>query len=171
MHMAFAARRAVFDTGIFLQAALNPDGPAASAVRRMEAGEVDVFLCPRLRAEIEDVLERPALRAKYPRLTDELTAEILQRIDAITTMVPNPPRHWELPRDPKDEPPLNLAIEVRADYLTSRDRDLLALNDEADFLARYPALRITDPVTLLNELDLLISAAAAVNTPDETSSP
>lgn len=34
---------------------------------------------------------------------------------------------FEYPRDPQDEPFLNLAIEVEADYLISRDPDLLDL--------------------------------------------
>ena len=33
------------------------------------------------------------------------------------------PQHFTYPRDPKDEPQLNLAIEVKADYIVSRDKD------------------------------------------------
>lgn len=52
-----------------------------------------------------------------------------------------------LARDPKDEPYLNLAAHSQADYLVSRDRDLL----EADAIAKkMPTLRIVDPVAFLH---------------------
>lgn len=144
--------RIVLDTGVYLQAALNPDGPAASVIRHIEAGDVTAFICPRVRSEIEVVLDYPELRSKYSRLTDERAMEILQRIDAIVQMVPNPPRYVEYPRDPKDEPPLNLAVEVRADYLISRDKDLLSLDTDTDFRARFNSLRVVDPVVFLTEI-------------------
>jgi predicted nucleic acid-binding protein len=53
-------------------------------------------------------------------------------------------------RDPKDEPYINLAIEVSAAYLISRDNDLLDLmkwNQEegCEFQKRFRALRIVTP--------------------------
>jgi putative PIN family toxin of toxin-antitoxin system len=121
-------------------------------MRRIEAGYITAFICPRVRSEIEVVLDYPELRSKYARLTDERAMEILQRIDTMVQMVPNPPRHVEHPRDPKDEPPLNLAIEVRADYLISRDKDLLSLDTNTDFRALFDFLRVVDPVEFLTAI-------------------
>ena len=57
-------------------------------------------------------------------------------------------------RDPKDEPQLNLAIEVQADYLISRDNDLLDLMNwyqEAgrEFQRRFRFLKIVKPEEFL----------------------
>jgi predicted nucleic acid-binding protein len=70
----------------------------------------------------------------------------------------NLPRRFELPRDPDDEPYLNAAIEFGAQFLVTRDRDLLDLmNWETqtgrDFQSRFPQLKIHDPVELLRTLD------------------
>lgn len=73
------------------------------------------------------------------------------------TVVDNPPAVFRLPRDPKDEPYLNLAIAVGARYLVSRDNDLLDLmTDESPeasaFRQQYPNLTVLDPVSFLQAL-------------------
>jgi predicted nucleic acid-binding protein len=57
----------------------------------------------------------------------------------------------------KDEPYINLAIITAADYLVSRDADLLDLGRDSDVdgerLRRHsPRLRVLDPVEFLVEL-------------------
>ncbi len=64
-------------------------------------------------------------------------------------------RNWfEYPRDPDDEPYLNLAIEVESDYLISRDadlQDLMKWEQEAgrEFQRRFRFLKIVTPVEFL----------------------
>jgi predicted nucleic acid-binding protein len=60
----------VFDTGSVLQAALNPAGPSADALDFMDQDKITVYTSPRLRSEYEDVLYRPAIRAKNSLITD-----------------------------------------------------------------------------------------------------
>ena len=67
-------------------------------------------------------------------------------------MVPNVPSLCSLPRDPDDEPYINLAIAVDADYLVTWDKDLLDLMQDAGFRAQYPRLTILNPVALLQIL-------------------
>jgi len=67
-------------------------------------------------------------------------------------------KHFEYPRDPKDEPYVNLAVEASADFIMTRDTDLLDLmkwSSEAgrEFQKRFPSLRILDPVAFLKLLD------------------
>jgi len=61
-------------------------------------------------------------------------------------------RYVEYARDPDDEPVLNLAIHVKADYLVARDKDLLDLDRDRDFRLIYPFLRIVTPEALLQAL-------------------
>ena len=65
---------------------------------------------------------------------------IAVRVDEVGTGIP-------LARDPKDEPYLNLAAYVEADFLVSRERDLL---EATDTIAKTISnLRIVDPVAFL----------------------
>ena len=78
----------------------------------------------------------------------------LDRFDIKAIMVPNPPPYVTYPRDPDDEPVINLAIHVEADYIVTRDKDLLALSDESQpegrfFRKQFPHLTILDPVAFL----------------------
>jgi hypothetical protein len=62
------------------------------------------------------------------------------------------PEAFPLERDPKDEPYLDLAIAAGADYLVSRDLDLLDLMKDGVFQARYPNLTILDPTAFLQAI-------------------
>lgn len=68
---------AVFDTVIYLQAALSDNGAAYACWQLVEKGEARVFINEAILAEIEDVLYRPKLRKKYPVLTAEKISRTL----------------------------------------------------------------------------------------------
>jgi len=48
---------------------------------------------------------------------------------------------------------INLAIAADADYLTSRDKDLLDLMNDLDFTTRFPGIRVHEPASLLREIE------------------
>ncbi len=141
--------KAVFDTGIVLQAGIYPKGPGVSALRLMDEGRIAVFVSPILRDEYVDVLFRPKIRRKNPFLTDAVAYKLLQRMDDRAQRVTHHFRSLDYPRDPKDEPILNLAIHVRADFLVARDKDLLDLEQSRDFRLLYPFLHIAPPLEFL----------------------
>lgn len=164
-------KKVVPDTGSILQAALNPNGPASRGLRLLDTGEIVVFLSHQTRAEIEDILTRPAIREKYPRLGDGRAEAMLARLDAKARVVTVLRRYVEYPRDPDDEPVLNLAIEVQADYLVARDKALLDLDKSRDFRLMYPFLRIVDPVTFLQKMAQKEQAQEPVQENKETPAP
>jgi putative PIN family toxin of toxin-antitoxin system len=142
--------RVVFDCMIFLQAAARRASPSGACLALAEQGLLELYVSPAILAEVQDVISRPRIRAKFPQLTDAVVAEFIARIEQIAVHVEEVGTAITLARDPKDEPYLNLAAECQAEYLVSRDRDLL---DGADAIAiRLPRLRIVDPVTFLVEL-------------------
>jgi predicted nucleic acid-binding protein len=76
------------------------------------------------------------------------------------------PHVLDVPRDPDDEPYLDLAAAVEADYLVTRDQDLLSLNTDhsieaKQFRQRLPKLSILDPVEFLTEIQRRFPDAAA----------
>jgi putative PIN family toxin of toxin-antitoxin system len=99
--------------------------------------------------EVRDVLGRPRLRAKNPAITDDSIAEFCGRVEKLAQRIDPVPAVIALARDPDDEPYLNLAISASADYLVTRDNDMLDLKQDAGFRAQHPTLTIIDPVALL----------------------
>jgi uncharacterized protein len=149
--------RVVFDTMVFLQAVGSGKGPAFAALRRFEAGDFRLFVSREVLDEVREVLSRPEIRRKMPLLTRERVAALIGRLESKATLVHSVPRRMEYERDPDDEPVLNLAIEAAAQYLVTRDNDLLDLMKEKSsagktFRARFPDLTILDPSGFLQEL-------------------
>jgi putative PIN family toxin of toxin-antitoxin system len=151
--------RAVFDCMTFLQATARPTGPAAACLRLLEAGAVGLFVSDDVLREVEDVLSRPNLRRKNPLLTDQAVRLLLDRLAQLATRLDPVPFQFPYPRDPKDEPYLNLAIAAGASYLVTWDKDLLDLMadnpDGTAFRSRFSGLLILTPVAFLRELGQL----------------
>ncbi len=121
----------VFDTQAVVQAALSPREPAESeGVRLMDEDRIEVFMSNRLRAEYETTLSHPELRARFPHVSPPYVSRFLDRFDRKAHRVANPPSYVEFPRDRNDEPVLNLAVHVEADFIVSNDPDLKNLDRE-----------------------------------------
>src|SRR5579862_670441 len=142
----------VFDTGVVLQAGLRPHGPSGRVVSLIDQDLFVLHVSEECIEEYEDVLTRPKIRAKNPHLTDVLTAAIIERIRNSGILRSELPSHFQYSRDPEDEHVINLAIETGAQFLVSRDNDLLALMGDEEFCRRFPDLTILDPVAFLQEL-------------------
>jgi putative PIN family toxin of toxin-antitoxin system len=149
--------RAVFDCMVFLQATARPAGPAARLfIDFVESPRLTLFVSDAIIDEMRDVLGRPRIRAKNPTITDEFVVEFCGRVQLLAHRIDPVPAVFTLARDPDDEPYLNLAIAVSADYLVTRDNDMLELMEDAAFRAQYPKLTILDPVALLRLLSPLV---------------
>jgi putative PIN family toxin of toxin-antitoxin system len=80
-------------------------------------GAVTVFVSPDVIAEVRDVLTRPEVTGKFPALSPPHVDLFLNDLLSRAKMVMTVPPVFSLPRDRKDEPYLNLAIEAEARYL------------------------------------------------------
>jgi len=96
--------KAVFDTVVYLQAALNPAGSAFAALELADAGRIRLVASEETLEEVAEVLSRPRLRAKYPDLTNERRDQLLAVIRHVAEVLPAVPRTVTLARDPDDEP-------------------------------------------------------------------
>src|SRR5262245_32761689 len=113
---------------VFFQATARPTGPAARLfLDFVEAGRLALYVSDAILDEVRDVLSRPRIRAKNPALTDEAVAEFCDRVRHVAQKIDPVPATFALARDPDDEPYLNLAIAAAADYLVTRDKDMLDL--------------------------------------------
>jgi putative PIN family toxin of toxin-antitoxin system len=137
---------------VLLQAAVSR-GPAFAALTLADTGHLELLLSREIISELSDVLFRPAVRQKFPILTDEYVNLFIDRLERMGSRIDPVPARIHYPRDPDDEPYLNLAIHGDAEYLITRDRNLLDLATPAsaearDFRQRCPRLGILDPVEL-----------------------
>ncbi len=108
-------------------------------------------------AEVQDVLARPRLLRKYPQLASPRVAMFLARVAELAQLIEPVPEVLSYPRDPKAQPYLDLAIAADADFLVSRDQDLLDLQaSDSEFgheLRRCaPQLTIRGPVELIRRM-------------------
>lgn len=144
-------QRAVFDCMLSLQAVTRDTGPAFRCFELVEQGKVTLVVCPAILAEVQDVLTRPALVKKFPVLTPERVTAFIKKFRAVAIEHPDPPLFFLLPRDPDDQPYINLAITAEAQFLvTWNERHLTYLMRQdtpegADFCQRFPKIKIVPP--------------------------
>lgn len=151
--------RVVFDCNILLQAAAREKSVAAKCLNLAESRLIQICLSREVLAEAEDVLNRPEIRAHFPDLSDEIVGAFLKRLQKLAVLIRPIPKKFSYPRDEDDEPYINLAVAADADFIISRDRDLLDLmtghtNDCKEFRQRFRPLRVIKPDAFLKLLGL-----------------
>lgn len=134
---------------VFLQGAGRPAGPACDCLSLVDDERVTLFLSAEILAEVRDVLTRPNTQRRFPLLTAESVDEFSRDVEGKSIVLANVPDAYSLPRDPKDERYLNVAIASNAEFLVSRDLDLLDLMKDTTFRQQFPCLTILDPVAFL----------------------
>ena len=142
---------------IFLQAAAKPLGPAAALLELVEIGALELFVSEACLDEIRDVLARPSLQHKFPSLMLPIVSDFLKRIRLCSVLTKDVPRLFTLDRDPKDAKYVDLTIAAKADFLVTRDHDLLDLRKPETELVQIceqldSHFKIVDPVEMLTLL-------------------
>src|SRR3984893_10717887 len=148
--------RAVFDTTLRVSAFLsreNPGGASTELLRFAKEGSVELYLSPEIVAETLATLvssERARRRYAYtPRMAIHYCAELLS---APMIIIDPPPITGAVARDPDDDKIIACAIAAGAEYLVSRDHDLLALGS-------YGGINIVSPEALLR----IVRSAAQIS--------
>ena len=149
--------RVVFDCNVLLLAAARQKSVAASCLDLAEKGLVQLIVSKDVLMEIEDVLNRPEVRTYFPELSDETVGAFVKRLLNLSDFVSSVPRTFRYSRDEDDETYISLAIVAAADFIVSRDRDLLDLmtgyTDECkEFRQRFRTLRVLEPADLLRQV-------------------
>jgi putative PIN family toxin of toxin-antitoxin system len=110
----------VFDTNI-LFSATGWRGNPFQCVERARAGQVEAVTCPELLEELAEKLELKL------GLSPERTAEALADYLSFLRVVSIPKILDAVPRDREDNAVLECAIEGRAEFVVSGNKDLLSL--------------------------------------------
>jgi putative PIN family toxin of toxin-antitoxin system len=150
--------RVILDCNILVQAVLSPDGPGRACVELADAGVITLVTSRESLAEARDVLNRPEIRRLKPELSPADVARFLETLAYRSVFLRDVPHVLTWARDAKDTPYLNLAVAGEADYLVTRDKDLLSLNaDHSAEGKRFRQLsrnrvRILPPTEFLQEI-------------------
>jgi putative PIN family toxin of toxin-antitoxin system len=153
--MAASKLRVVFDCNIFWRAFFSRHGIGAECKKLIDDDIILHFISDEIIAELTDVLTRPTSLEKYSDFTIEDVEAFLKEITSGSLLVKSVPKTFEIFRDIKDEPYVNLAAEVKADFIVTTDNDLLALMtgidaDSKQFRQRFRHLKIVTPSDFLN---------------------
>ena len=120
--------KAVLDTTVLVSAFLRPvqGGAAYEVLRLVDAGAYDLYLSNDILEEIAGVLLRQGrMRLRYLYADDQVIA-YCQNLGRLAHIVDDVPL-VQVVRDPNDDMIIGCALAARADYLVSRDKDLLSL--------------------------------------------
>ena len=152
--MPFEFILAVFDTNIFLQSLLNPNSIAARCLESVRNGKVKLFVSKDTLAEVRDVVFRPNILARLPDADATQIEAFIEDISNISTLISFVPESFKFQRDPKDEIIINLAVVSEAEYIVSRDKDLLDFMngftaDGKEFRQRFRPLKVVEPLEFL----------------------
>ena len=139
---------------VFLQGLISESGVAVNCFELFENGIVELFVSEGVLAEIQDVITRPKLQTKYSRLTNERAEKLIEVLRTKATIIKNVQPVFNYARDPKDEKYINLAVAAGAEYIISRDTDLLDLmtgfdDDSKEFRQKFRPLKIIQPLEFL----------------------
>ncbi|HUB24562.1 MAG TPA: putative toxin-antitoxin system toxin component, PIN family, partial [Tepidisphaeraceae bacterium] len=157
--------RAVFDCNVFVQALAFEGGPAAHCLGLVESGGIELFISKPVLAELRRVFGYQEVLAISSNMTSPRIAAFLKRLAYRGTMIRRVRHRFRFERDRQDEPYIDLAIEVKADFLVTRDSDLhslatghaaeckrfrqlsrpLEIVDPCDFMARIKSATIDPP--------------------------
>ncbi len=163
--MATEKAKVIFDCNIYLQAFLSTKGAASRCLKLIDAELIKIYISRDIFNEVKNVLSRPEFQAKFPHATPENLTIFLEYIQEKAFFVRSLGKHFELLRDKKDEPYLNLAIEIKADFIVTWDRDLLDLMIDIsvngkEFRQKSRPLKIVEP---LEFLDLIARSELSLN--------
>lgn len=137
--------RAVLDANVYVSAAIRPEGPPGRIIERFLRGTVfEVVLLPAIVDEVLRALAYPKVR-RFIRgdVEPELWFEDIVVLADLVGGDRTPPAVCE---DPDDDKYIAAALEGRAAFIVTGDRDLQALKE-------YQGIRIVTPRKFLNLLE------------------
>ncbi len=137
--------RAVVDTTVLISAFLTEGGVSGELLRQARGGAFTLCLSGAILEELRTrLLEREKIRSKY-HYADARGAEHGRDLATIAELVTEPPEVPAIEREPDDDVIIATAVAAQADYLVTRDKDLLSLG-------AYQEIRIVTPEAVMGLL-------------------
>jgi len=126
---------AVFDANLLVSAFLsrhNPSGVSSELLRRVISGGIKLYLSVAIVDEAMEILaDSPRLVARYAYSLGQVAQYRADLLRLATIVDDPPPTPGAVPRDPDDDKIVACAVAADAEYLVTRDRDLLSIGTYA----------------------------------------
>jgi putative PIN family toxin of toxin-antitoxin system len=137
--------KAVLDTTVLVSALLNlnPGGVSYELLRLAKQGAFELCISDEILEETAETLRYPRLRQRFAYSDADIVA-YCHDLALTGTIVDNVPS-VQVVRDPDDDMVVACALAADADYLVSRDQDLLALGE-------YEGIKMIKPEAFLHLL-------------------
>lgn len=129
--------RAVLDTNIIVSAIINTNSSVSQEIYQNSKGKRFLLvISPSILAEVEDVIHRTRI-VRFHKYSVQEMRRIVQELINVSYMVSGK-TEIEVVRDPDDNKIISAAVEAKAEYIVSRDKDLLSLR-------KYQRIKIITP--------------------------
>ena len=120
-------QRVVLDSTILVSAFLTRKGVSAELLRSTSGEAFSLYLCREILEETGRVLlEHQRIRSRY-RYRDDQVVRFVEGLSVAARMVKRLPNIKGVVRDSTDDMVLACCLKAHADYLVTRDEDLLTL--------------------------------------------
>lgn len=140
--------KVVLDSVVWVSAFLRKTGLTAELIRQGSL-TTQFYTAEEIITEIRRVLlEKPHIRKRYAYLDREVEEFIDEVVRELAINVSPLPDIYAVERDPKDDMVVACAVAAQADYIVSRDRDLLDLGT-------YQGIQIVTPEAFIQYLRTL----------------
>jgi len=146
--------RVVFDTNIYIQTFLNSSGESGQCFSLARSRKIELFITKAVLEEIVNVINRPGVLSFLPDATGEQIEIFVSSISEMANVVDVSSGIFSFSRDPKDEIVIELAVGSEAEFIITRDKDLLELMTGIDleskqFRQRFRGLKVVEPKEFL----------------------
>lgn len=140
--------RAVIDANTLISAVINkPFSVSQEIYQNFVSKRFLLIVSPPLLAEIEDVLNRDRVMKLHKHATEDLQ-KIINELTNLSYVVPGK-TEIQVVRDPDDDKVIAAAVEGNAEYIVSRDKDLLDLKE-------YQGIKIITPEKFMEILRAVV---------------
>ena len=146
--------KTVFDCNIIWQSFFFGNGVSAKCKKLVDDDIITLFLSPETLEEMREVMTRPEFLAKFESVTETMIEKYLEQLAKKSVFIRSVPQKFKFSRDEDDEPYINLAIQSEADYIVTRDNDLLDLMtgydaESKEFRQKTRPLKVVEPLEFL----------------------
>lgn len=129
-------RRLVLDTNVVLRGLASEHSVGARILDAADKRRFIVLLSKPLLSEYRAILLHPEILKRFPSITPHRVRLQLDRLRYIGDYYPRVKTKFSFPRDPGDEPLIELSIEGHATHLLTYDPDILSLPENVSDAGR-----------------------------------
>jgi len=137
--------KAVLDSGVLVSAFVTPKGISAELLHSARQDLFKIYLCEQIFEEIKRVLlTYPHIREQY-FYSNRQVAMFCQGLRDATNLVAKIPVIKVVANDPNDDMVVACAIKAKAQYIVTRDDDMLVIG-------KYKGIKIVTPEDFMEVL-------------------